>query len=322
MQQYQIRENEAGQRLDKYLKKLLNQAPGSFLYKMLRKKNIVLNEKKADGSEKLKSGDKVTLFLSQETIEKFQKPLDSEKLSAAKYPVTRLEILYESQDFLVINKPAGMLSQKAKPDDISANEYIIGYLLDTKAITEGELATFSPSVVNRLDRNTPGILAAGKTLKGLQQMSQMLKQRELGKYYGCLAVGEIRKEYTLRGWLQKDDKTNRVVITKEEKKGSVPICTVLRPQKGFDGFTLLEVQLVTGRSHQIRAHLASVGHPIVGDPKYGDLDINRRFRENCGIHSQLLYACRMELPDQTVVKAPLPKSFQRAMKEIQRKETV
>lgn len=322
MQQYQIRENEAGQRLDKYLKKLLNQAPGSFLYKMLRKKNIVLNEKKADGSEKLKSGDTVTLFLSQETMEKFQKPLEQKKRSAAKYPLTKLEILYESQDFLVINKPAGMLSQKAKPEDISANEYIIGYLIDTKAITREDLATFSPSVVNRLDRNTPGILVAGKTLKGLQQMSLMLKQRELGKYYGCLAAGEIREEHTLHGWLKKDDRTNRVMITEKEETGSAPICTILHPQQIFSGFTLLEVQLVTGRSHQIRAHLAAMGHPIVGDPKYGDPDINRRFRERCRIHSQLLYACRMELPDHTVVKAPLPDSFRRAMKEIQRKETL
>lgn len=322
MLQYQIRENEAGQRLDKYLKKLLNQAPGSFLYKMLRKKNIVLNEKKADGREKLKFGDTVTLFLSQETIEKFQKPLESEQDTTGKYPVTNLEILYESQDFLVINKPAGMLSQKAKPDDISANEYIIGYLLDSKAITREELATFTPSVVNRLDRNTPGILAAGKTLKGLQQMSFMLQQRELGKYYGCLALGEIRKEQTLRDWLKKDEKTNRVVVTKEAQEGSVPICTVLRPQKIISGFTLLEVRLITGRSHQIRAHLSSLGHPIVGDPKYGNPDVNRRFRERCQIHSQLLYACQLELPDQTVVKAPLPKSFQRAMKEIQRKELI
>ncbi len=322
MRQYQIRENEAGQRLDKYLKKLLNQAPSSFLYKMLRKKNIVLNEKKADGGEKLNVGDTVTLFLSQETIEKFQRPMKAEGDPFVKYPVANLEILYESKDFLVINKPAGMLSQKAKPDDISANEYIIGYLLDTKAITREELATFTPSVVNRLDRNTSGILAAGKTMKGLQQMSHMLKQRELGKYYGCLAVGEIRKEQTLTDWLKKDEGTNRVVVTKEAEEGSVPIRTILHPQKIISGFTLLNVQLITGRSHQIRAHLASLGHPIVGDPKYGNPDVNRRFRESCHIHSQLLYACQMELPDQTVINAPLPKSFQRAITEIQRKEMV
>lgn len=314
MQVLEIQENEAGQRLDKYLKKRLSQAPGSFLYKMLRKKNILLNGKKADGSEKLQVHDQVKLFLSDETIDKFSASApDTEKLKQ-QYPRTKLEILYEDQDILVINKPAGMLSQKAAPDDISANEYIIGYLLDTGAVTPAELATFKPSVCNRLDRNTSGILIAGKTLSGLQNMAAQLKQRSMGKYYQCLVTGVIETEQEISGYLTKDSSANMVKIRPNQTAGSSYIRTGYRPLEQFPGFTLLEVHLITGRSHQIRAHLASIGHPIVGDQKYGSPFVNERYKKHCGLRGQLLHACRMELSDGTVIKAPLPESFARALR--------
>ncbi len=329
MQQVQIREQEAGQRLDKFLKKFLAQAPSSFLYRMLRKKNIVLNGTKAEGKEKLQTGDTVTFFLSQETMEKFQKPPADERALQRRYPYIPLEILYESTDFLVINKPAGMLSQKAAATDLSANEYIIGYLLHSGAVKADELVTFCPSVVNRLDRNTSGALAAGKTLKGLQEMSRCLKERQLGKYYRCLVSGAVTQAQTLCAWLEKDAAGNQVTITDkpsdaatgakaEGNKGeSRLIRTAIRPLEHYHSFTLLEVQLLTGRSHQIRAHLAHLGHPIVGDPKYGNAAVNKRFRKRCGIRFQLLHSCRMELLDGTVIEAPLPEAFRRAIREVQ-----
>lgn len=313
MQLFEIEENEAGQRLDKYLKKKLSQAPQSFLYKMLRKKNIILNGKKADGSEKLNLGDEVKLFLSDETIEKFSQPREAEDELMQKYPVTDLDIIYETKDILVINKPAGMLSQKARPEDISANEYMIGYLLKSGEITPEALATFKPSICNRLDRNTSGILIAGKTLTGLQSMAEQLKQRSLGKYYRCLVSGRITESSEITGWLRKDEDSNQVSVSDQEIPGSSFIRTGYVPVEQIGDYTLLEVHLITGRSHQIRAHLSSIGHPIVGDAKYGNKRVNESFRRSCKLNGQLLHACRMELADGTVIEAPLPEKFVQAL---------
>lgn len=360
MQEFIIRENEAGQRLDKYLKKKLNQAPAGFFYKMLRKKNIVRNGKKSDGSEILKTGDRVKLFLADETIAKFSEPVAEPENLRRQYPVTTLDLLYEDDDILIINKPAGMLSQKAKPEDISANEYIIGYLLAQNKITPEALTTFKPSICNRLDRNTTGILIAGKTLRGLQEMAELLKQRDVGKYYCCLVAGDVQDTQEIDGWLVKDEKNNKVTVYKNfsalknisagfEKRQdgkafsdekAACIRTAYRPLKHFcyipkgcggkrsDNpaeqntaflhqplhFTLLEVHLITGRSHQIRAHLASIGHPIIGDRKYGDKEMNELFCRHCGIKNQLLHAGRMEFPDGKIVEAPLPEDFAKAVR--------
>lgn len=325
MKVFHINRNEADQRFDKYLKKLLSQAPGSFLYKMLRKKNITLNGKKADGSEKLKPQDEVKLFLSDETFEKF-----SGSAKQISYPETTLDIVYEDKDILILNKPAGMLSQKALPEDISANEYIIGYLLKTGALTTEQLQTFRPAVCNRLDRNTSGLLVAGKSLKGLQEMSKQLKERSTEKYYRCLVKGEIREATVLEGWLSKNEKSNQVTILAEETADSKYIKTGYRPvafytlptsaEKGNMIFTLLEVHLITGRSHQIRAHLASIGHPIAGDSKYGDKNLNAFLAKECKLHFQLLHAYRMKFPDGREVTATLGKEFQHILNYLKRKQ--
>ena len=160
MQELHVTENEAGQRLDKLLAKFLNQAPKSFLYKMMRKKNIVLNGKKCTGNEKLKQGDSIKLFFSDETIEKF---------SAGTYAIPKKEkinmlpIIYEDEQVLLMNKPIGVLSQKAKDSDVSAVEILINYLMETNQLSKEQFRTFHPSICNRLDRNTSGILVAGKT---------------------------------------------------------------------------------------------------------------------------------------------------------------
>lgn len=310
---WEIKENEAGQRLDKYLKKCLPQAPSGFLYKMLRKKNIVLNGRKADGSEKLKAKDQLKIFLSDETISKFSNEVTDMETLKGQYPVTALTVLHEDEDILIIDKPAGMLSQKASPADISANEYIIGYLLKEGAISPKELNTFKPSVCNRLDRNTSGILIAGKTLRGLQHMAEQLKEHSLGKYYCCLVQGAVTKEQEVTGWLKKDEKSNKVTVSPTEQAGASFIRTGYRPLRQAGAYTLLEVRLYTGRSHQIRAHLASKGHPIVGDLKYGNPTVNQLFRKHCSVKGQLLHACRMEFADGRVVKAPLPEIFQKAL---------
>lgn len=319
MKEYIIRENEAGQRLDKYLGKLLREAPKSFFYKMLRKKNITLNGKKAQGGEKLKSGDTVRLFLGDETFEKLQ---GKETVGRA---YQKLSILYEDQDVILINKPAGMLSQPAKKQDgPSLVEYLTGYLLASGSLTEEELLTFRPSVCNRLDRNTSGIVAAGKTLAGLQMLSELFHDRTMHKFYLCLVKGQVKTEKYIKGYLHKDNACNKVEITQEEREGAVPIETEYVPLGSNQEMTLLLVRLITGRTHQIRAHLAYEGHPVLGDSKYGDSGFNRRYGERCRLNSQLLHAYRMEFPtlegrfsglSGKKVTAPVPAKFLSVLKE-------
>ena len=160
--------NESGQRLDKYLGKTLSEAPKSFIYKMLRKKNITLNDKKADGSEKLNVGDTVTFWLSDETFDKFKGVV--ENMSAKRLP--KPEIIYEDNQIIIMNKAPGVLSQKAAPEDVSINEMMIGWLLESGQLTKEMLQTFHPSVCNRLDRNTSGLITGGKTLAALQFLSE------------------------------------------------------------------------------------------------------------------------------------------------------
>lgn len=311
MKELTINKNEAGQRLDKYLHKRLPNAGSSFLHKMLRKKNIILNGKKAEGFEKLAIGDTVQIYFSDETYEKFAGA--AEPKNTLEIPSDVLDIVYEDEDILLINKPAGMLSQKAKPEDISANEYLIAYLLDSGQLEEAELATFRPSVCNRLDRNTSGLLTAGKTMKGLQELSAMLKERTVQKYYRCLVSGVIEKESKINGWLYKNEASNQVQIAAHEKQGAKYIETAYKPLEVKGNVTLLEVHLITGRSHQIRAHLASIGHPVIGDRKYGNEKINAIYRRQYGIRNQLLHAYRMEFPDGRQFVAELPQEFGRVL---------
>ncbi len=291
MKQFIIQENEAGQRLDKYLSKLLKEAPKSFFYKMMRKKNIVLNGKKASGNEKLEEGDAIRFYLSDETFEKFAG--SSEVVRA----VCKLEVIYEDHDIILINKPAGMLSQPDKTGEASLVEYLIGYLLENQTLTEENLSTFKPSVCNRLDRNTSGIIAAGKSLAGLQELSVLFHERTLQKYYLCLVEGVIKKADHMKGYLRKDDKCNKVMVQEEKDIEALPIETKYEPLGDNGKLTLLKVQLITGRPHQIRAHLSSIGHPIIGDRKYGNKKTNRIYGERYHLEHQLLHAYRLDVPE-------------------------
>jgi 23S rRNA pseudouridine955/2504/2580 synthase len=230
-------------------------------------------------------------------------------------------VVYEDDDVIIINKPSGMLSQKAVPEDISANEYILSYLIRKGSLSEEQFKTFKPSICNRLDRNTSGLLIAGKTLKGLQTMAEALKKRTVQKYYRCIVKGELREKTHLKGYLSKDEQNNKVKVVShirpEEKADYLPIETEYRPVAVSNGYTELEVHLITGRSHQIRAHLASIGHPIVGDGKYGDLRTNERFRKEVHVRSQLLHAYRIVLEDGREVIAPSGREFEDAWDYIQ-----
>ena len=199
-----VHEQEEGQKLLKLLGSYLKEASGGFLHKMLRKKNITLNGKKADGSEKLKAGDEIRLFLSDETYEKFA---GKQQTAKEQFPTAKLDILYEDSHVLLVNKPAGMLTQKAAYKDVSLNEYVLGYLSKSGQWSPEEKA-FRPSVCNRLDRNTSGLVVAGKTLPGLQIMAAVFKDRSIHKYYQCVVKGVIKEKQLITGFITKDEKTN------------------------------------------------------------------------------------------------------------------
>lgn len=327
MRELAISANEAGQRFDKLLAKYLKEAPKGFIYKMLRKKNITLNGKKADGSERLCAGDTVRLFLSDDTIEKFAAGTGTGTLpermnSGGGQYIPPFAIVYEDEHILVVNKPAGMLSQKADREDISLIEYLKEYLLSSGAITTEQLRTFSPGICNRLDRNTSGLLVAGKTLAGVQQMNAMFKERNLDKYYLCIVKGKLNKSERVEGYLTKDTSHNRVAITEYETEGSHLIQTEYEPLaanqwKGQE-YTLLKVHLITGKSHQIRAHLKSIGHPVIGDGKYGHKDVTRVVKSEFNLRHQILHAYQLRLGEikgdlsylsGRLFEAPVPEQF-------------
>ncbi|MBP3568844.1 MAG: RluA family pseudouridine synthase [Lachnospiraceae bacterium] len=361
MKSFLVSQNEAGQRLDKLLSKYLDTAPKSFFYKMLRKKNITLNGKKAEGSEKVAEGDEIRLFLSDETIEGFQS--DKKKLTKTtgltgnekrnteskkekgKVPLLKeYEIVYEGKHVLIANKPAGELSQKAKKDDVSINERIVEYLRERHGIGQDN---FTPGVCNRLDRNTTGLIIAGKSLAGLQEMAELLKQRTLHKFYLCIVAGKADKKRHLTGYLKKEERTNTVQVVSEEmfrKQKLNPkeydrIETELIPLITNGGSTLLAIQLITGKTHQIRAHLASVGLPLLGDTKYGaenkeikqttSVERLKKINQALQLRYQLLHAYLLQFPklngalaevSEKVITVQPPAKFAKAAEELFGKE--
>lgn len=311
MKEISITKTEENQRLDKFLKKYFKSAESSFLYKMLRKKNITLNKKKASGSEKLKQGDCVQVYFSEETYAKMLGTLREEILYAElkKVPYD-IQVVYEEEDFIIVNKPVGILSQKAKETDISLNEMILSYLIHTGQLQLSSFQIFHPSVANRLDRNTSGLVLAGKNLRGQQMLSAALCSRKLRKEYHCIVKGNVTSPMNISGYLIKDDKKNKVRVLSEPVEGAKKIQTEYVPLCQSKGFTKLSVHLITGRTHQIRAHLASIGHPIVGDQKYGDEVFNRMVKEKTAISHQLLHAYSIMLEDGREFLVEEPESFQ------------
>ena len=319
MKEIKVDNNSAGKRFDKFLGSYFSECSMGFIFKMLRKKNITLNGKKATGKELLSNGDIIAVFFSDETFYKFANKHISAEVSSksntyeyekAYNRIGHLDIVYEDDHILLINKPVGILSQKAEAKDVSVNEWLIGYLLDKNVITSESLGTFRPSVCNRLDRNTSGLLICSKSLSGARKMAEVLKDRSLHKYYKTIVVGNVKNNSHLSGYLYKDKKTNKVSLVKEIPSSNANKSDYSAIETSFEvlrhgmyesnckntEFTELEVLLHTGKTHQIRAHLSSEGHPIIGDGKYGNARVNDLLKKDFGLKFQLLHSYKLVFP--------------------------
>nr|MBQ6242502.1 RluA family pseudouridine synthase [Lachnospiraceae bacterium] len=296
---------DAGQRLDKYLLRYFKEADKGFLYRMLRKKNITLNGAKAAGSEKLAEGDVVNVFFSEETFAKMAGEQAAGSRQGEAGPATKpspspaakpLDVVFENAHVLIVNKPAGLLTQKASAGDDSLTDRIAAYV---SAQAGPASSGFTPSAANRLDRNTSGLVLAGKTLPGQQLLSYLLRSRLTEKYYVCLAKGRVEEAFTSTLYWRKEEAENRALISEQPEEGARPIILRAEPLAHLAGGTdLLRVQLISGKSHQIRAQLAYLGHPILGDGKYGDAAFTRDIARRTGLdlRLQLLHSREVVFP--------------------------
>ncbi len=284
MQQITVTPNDAGQRLDKFLQKTFRLLPASMMYKAIRKKDIKRNGKRIAAEDKLMSGDVLTLYLPDDVLVR-EAPV-YEFMHASK----TLSIVYEDEHILLLNKPVGLL---VHPDDHEYTDTLIfrvqRYLYEKGEYDPDAEQSFAPALVNRIDRNTCGIVIAAKTAAALRILNDKLKHRELEKHYLCLVFGRMPKATDLlEAYLDKNEAKNRVYISKTEGQGR-RIATRYTVLGEKDGISLLDIDLLTGRTHQIRAHLASIGHPLLGDGKYGKNEQNKRY----GITKQALCSYRL-----------------------------
>ncbi|MHC1747775.1 MAG: RluA family pseudouridine synthase [Cellulosilyticaceae bacterium] len=279
---------ESNQRLDKFLLKYLKKCPKSFLYKAFRTKKIKYNGKKPQGNEILKEKDIIRLYLLDAQLEEFEERKAIEKTAI------NFKTVYEDENILIVNKPLGLLTQKDTKDGHSLAEEVLYYLSQNTSGAPTISQGFTPAPCNRLDRNTAGIVLVGKNLPATQTISDMLRTKEISKYYMSIVLGRINTPLILKGYHIKEEGKNEVQILDHYVKGSKPVETRILPLQSNGRYTLIEVQLVTGKTHQIRAHLSQIGHPIIGDPKYGDKIENQYFIDKYNLNYQFLCAYKIK----------------------------
>ncbi|MBQ8403588.1 MAG: RluA family pseudouridine synthase [Clostridia bacterium] len=284
-----IKENDAGRRLDKFLAAALPLLPKSMMYKYIRLKKIKVNRKRAEIGQILELGDTVELFIKEEFMEK-EPPRDFFKNIRATFGV-----IYEDENLILCDKPAGLLCHSDEEGEQNTLvEQVKAYLWQKGEYVPEEENSFAPALCNRIDRNTAGIVIAAKNAPTLRVMNEKIKKRSVAKYYLLAVHGNMEKKSgELTGYIWKDAKNNKVTVYEHEPKGKRDakyIVTRYRVVGKHEQGDVLEAELVTGRTHQIRAHFASVGHPLVGDGKYA---VNRDDRK-MGFTSQELYSYKLE----------------------------
>ncbi|MBQ0098589.1 MAG: RluA family pseudouridine synthase [Oscillospiraceae bacterium] len=284
MREIKIEKNDSGQRLDKFLSKKFKTMPKSLMYKYIRTKYIKLNGKKTTPETFLSDGDILTFYIKDEFFNE-KKNYDFQKASK------ELNILYEDENLMLINKKVGVIvHQDSSYGSDALVQRVLRYLYEKGEYNPESENSFTPALVNRIDRNTGGIVIAAKNAVALRTLNEKLKNREIVKTYLCIAKGKMpKKSDIITAFHTKNEKTNTVKIYDKEVENSKEIITEYKVLDTSGDLSLLEVTLHTGRTHQIRAHLSHIGHPLLGDEKYGDKKFNAKYN----MKRQALYSYKL-----------------------------
>jgi len=279
-----ITSNEANQRLDRFLRKYLKDTSLSEIYKMLRKKTIRVNGVKAAENYRLSEGDVLEIYYD------IKEPVNE----SVKESSRDFSIIHEDENILIVHKPSELiLHPDIRHRENTLVDQVLYYLYEKGEYNPEKEKTFRPAAVNRLDVNTGGIVLFAKNYPSLQNLNTMIKERYIEKYYICVVKGNMEGQREVKAYLAKDEKINKVKVSEQELSGSKVIHTRFSTIRCSGQYSLLEVNLITGRSHQIRAQLASLNHPIIGDMKYGDKEENAYFKKEFNLSSQFLYAYKV-----------------------------
>lgn len=286
MRELVVKKNDANQRLDKFLLKKFKTMPKKMAYMYIRKKCVKVNGKKATPEVMLKENDLLTFYIKDEFFDNIQEE-NYEFLKAPK----NLKIIYEDENIILLDKKPGVIVHQDKSYHFDCLLLRLQhYLYDNGEYNPKEENCFAPALVNRIDRNTGGIVIGAKNAESLRILNQKMKDRELHKFYLCLLINKPKKDNAiLSDYLIKNEKTNKVTVLRNEKQGAKKILTKYSVLKTNNNLTLCEVELLTGRTHQIRAHMSSIGCPILGDNKYGNKKLNQKY----SLSKQCLYSYKL-----------------------------
>ncbi len=321
MKKITVTRNDAEQRLDRFLRKYLNGASLSYIYKIIRK-DVKINGVRGKNETVIHEGDEITLYIPDDVLEKFA--VSRAKSSGARKNFT---VAYEDENIIAVIKPFGLLTHgDGKEKKNTLVNQVVDYLIEKGDYNPRIERSFVPAAANRLDRNTTGLVLFGKNSTSLRELNALIRDKNsVSKFYLTILAGNLTDEIHLKGSLTKDESKNMVKVSDDSADGEKEIETIARPLENRPGYTLAEVELITGRTHQIRAHMASAGYPVIGDAKYGKPSVNKRLSERFGLTTQLLHAYRLRFNEASgelaylkgkVIDAELPAMFAKVKGEL------